>query len=64
MEIIASKQAAEAIIEDAEQFNIPAAAIGYCKKNTDVQKQSNAQGNRLTISSEHGSFEYPYETIE
>lgn len=56
MEIITSKQAAEAIIEDAEQFNIPAAVIGHCEKN--------AHGNRLTISSEHGTFDYPYETVE
>lgn len=49
MEIYASENIADALIAIARQFNIEARIIGHCEK---------AKGNKLSIRSEYGNFEY------
>lgn len=49
LEIYASEQVAESIIEIASKFNVEAQIIGYVESS--VEK-------RLTIKSEYGTFDY------
>lgn len=50
MEIYLSPENAQAVMEIAESMGIPARIIGRVEES--------AEGNRLTIISEHGTFEY------
>lgn len=61
IEIMAPQNIASNIVKDIEEFNIPASVIGYCEANKNKEKLSTFSGNRLTIISKRGSFEYPYE---
>jgi len=63
IEIVAPKKLVENIMEDVGKFNIPVSVIGYCEKNKDKEKLSTSHGNRITIISKYGTFEYPYEKI-
>jgi len=64
MEIIASEDIASAIVRDITQFQLAAAVIGHCESNADKEKLASKHGNRLTVISEHGTFEYPYEKVD
>ena len=61
--IITPKEFAPRIIKDIEQFNIPVSIIGHCEANEEREKLSTSHGNRMTIISKFGRFEYPYEKI-
>lgn len=63
IEIVVPKSLESHIMEDVAQFNIPVSAIGYCELNKEKEKFSTSHGNRMTIISEYGTFEYPYEKI-
>lgn len=63
VEIMAPENFAPRIIEEAAQFHVPAAVIGRCESNTARTKLASKHGNRLTIISQHGTFEYPYEEV-
>lgn len=53
LDIICEKEALDEIINISKKFDIKAKQIGYCEENT---------GNRLTIKSSYGEFEYGKKT--
>jgi len=63
VEIVAPKNLASNIMKDIEQFKVPVSVIGYCEANKNKEKLSTLHGNRMTVISEYGTFEYPYEKI-
>lgn len=63
IEVVAPKNLASDIMKDIDQFNIPVSVIGYCEANKNKEKLSTSHKNRMTVISEHGTFEYPYEKI-
>jgi len=63
IEIVVSKDRVPRILEDIERFNIPVSVIGHCEANKDKEKLSTSHRNRMTIISQFGTFEYPYEKI-
>jgi len=64
IEIVAPENLATQIIEDVRQFNVPVGIIGYCEVNQEKEKLSTPHGNRMTIISKYGTFDYPYEEID
>lgn len=64
VEIVTPKDLATHIMGDIDRFNIPVSIIGYCEENKDKEKLSTSHGNRMTIISKYGTFEYPYEKID
>jgi phosphoribosylformylglycinamidine cyclo-ligase len=49
MEIYVPKAVADSIISISKSFGVDAQIIGHCETN---------EGNKVTIRSEHGTFEY------
>jgi len=64
IEIICPEKVAPHIMEDIDKVDVPVSMIGHCEANTDKEKMASKHGNRVTIISEHGTFEYPYEKID
>ncbi|MBI2543514.1 MAG: hypothetical protein HYW24_05010 [Candidatus Aenigmarchaeota archaeon] len=63
-EVIVPEGIAQDVMEDVDRFGIPVFRIGYCEPNADKEKLSKRKnGTRMTIISENGKFEYPYEEI-
>ncbi len=61
MEVIVPREVAAHVMEDIDRFNIPVSITGHCEANIGNKKMATNHGNRMTIISEHGIFEYPYE---
>lgn len=64
IEIMVPESIASSIVKDMAQFQLAARVIGHCESNNDKEKLASKHGNRLTIISEHGTFEYPYEKVD